>query len=320
MLREKNFRQRTRQNDAASFIFNITTNKIEEGEHFFNQNLLEIFRGNLKGFLNYIVMNCLHPDDRYALSGNKAMMNEKGNEEQDGKTMTTRFRMNSAVIDDVFNMPLSPYRTGDNSERWVWFESKFVFVKDENTGDIIHYVDITDIDSIVMAENNLIAAAKRDHLTGLCNRASIEESIIHCLSALNTGGTMFIMDVDNFKTVNDSLGHQTGDELLKKLAADLKNTFRSNDIIGRMGGDEFCVFIPALNDEQLIKQMAMRLLEKVHYQYEINGKITEITLSVGIAIAPKHGNDYNTLYKHSDIALYKAKHAGKNNYKFYERG
>jgi len=128
---------------------------------------------------------------------------------------------------------------------------------------------------------------------------------------------MFI-DIDNFKGVNDSLGHLYGDSILIQLADTLKPMFRTNDIIGRIGGDEFFVFLKDLYSEKLISDKAKEICKQFHRVYEENGVSCEISASIGIAVFPKHGYTLDTLYRNADTALYLSKEKGKNGFTIFD--
>ena len=126
---------------------------------------------------------------------------------------------------------------------------------------------------------------------------------------------LIMLDIDNFKALNDTLGHQAGDEFLVALARELKKAFRDGDIIGRIGGDEFFIFVRDVSDRQLIDNIANRILAIVmdvargYLQIDLSG-------SVGIGLYPENGIDLDDLYAKADEALYIAKNSGKNQYIF----
>src|SRR5207302_832540 len=131
--------------------------------------------------------------------------------------------------------------------------------------------------------------------------------------------TLFILDLDLFKAVNDSLGHPVGDELLKVVARRLVACLRETDTVARLGGDEFAVLATAEGDQREAAIVtANRLLEAVSASYAFDGHRLDIATSIGIALAPEHGTDVDQLIKSADLALYKAKLGGRNTYRLFE--
>ena len=131
--------------------------------------------------------------------------------------------------------------------------------------------------------------------------------------------TVFMLDLDLFKTVNDSLGHPVGDELLKVVADRLSACIRDTDTVARLGGDEFAILATADGDQrETAIAMAGRLLEAVAAPYDLDGHHINIGTSIGIALAPEHGTDVDQLMKNADLALYKAKSEGRDAYRFFE--
>jgi len=180
-----------------------------------------------------------------------------------------------------------------------------------------------DITAQKRAETQIAYMARHDALTGLANRAVLLEKMEEALARLRRHGsrfTVFMLDLDLFKTVNDSLGHPIGDELLKVVARRVAGCIRDTDIVARLGGDEFAVLATADGDDQ--REVAIvtagRLLEAVATPYELDGHHLQIGTSIGIALAPEHGADVEQLMKNADLALYKAKSEGRDAYRFFE--
>ncbi|MEG1800360.1 MAG: GGDEF domain-containing protein, partial [Oscillospiraceae bacterium] len=153
----------------------------------------------------------------------------------------------------------------------------------------------------------------KDALTGLYNRQAISEyADRHFEKDPSAKGAMFMLDIDNFKGVNDNFGHDFGDKVLVEISDKLRKIFRSQDIISRIGGDEFCVFILNEVSREILSDRATQVIKAVHRQYSNWRCRVEISVSIGIAVAPKNGEDFRTLYKSADDAMYKAKNSGKN--------
>lgn len=167
--------------------------------------------------------------------------------------------------------------------------------------------------------NPLEKRAYIDVLTGITNRAGFEKALEYVFRNRPKSGALFLIDLDNFKSLNDSLGHPVGDECLKRTAYLLKEVFRETDIVARLGGDEFIVFAPTLNEISVIEEKAQEFLNDVVYKYILdNGRELVITASIGIAIYPRDGRSYTPLYNHADSALYAAKKSGRNKYALFE--
>ncbi|RYY02657.1 MAG: EAL domain-containing protein [Gammaproteobacteria bacterium] len=171
------------------------------------------------------------------------------------------------------------------------------------------------------AEMEMRRLANFDSLTGLANRHYFYMQL-ESLRKENqfSAFTLFFLDLDNFKNVNDSLGHGVGDLVLKNIAQRLQKTLRSNDLLARLGGDEFAIISHGDDSITQASQLAQRLLNTFIAPCIINNKSLQIGCSIGIALAPDHGQDTETLLKNADMALYAAKSAGRNTFRFYEPG
>lgn len=160
--------------------------------------------------------------------------------------------------------------------------------------------------------------ADTDLLTGLTNKLATERKIKdYMASHPNTQSMLFILDVDNFKKINDTLGHAFGDEVLRSLGQQITAIFRASDIIGRVGGDEFMIFLKGIADDETIHKEAKKV-EHFFKNFQAGEYVKyAATASIGVAIYPQEGADFETLYKAADQGLYKAKKRGKNQLAFY---
>ncbi|MBL0141779.1 MAG: EAL domain-containing protein [Betaproteobacteria bacterium] len=197
----------------------------------------------------------------------------------------------------------------------------------EQTGKVMPYKDkhyrmtvIRDIRDRKEAEARIHFLAHHDTLTGLPNRALLMDRIEFILASARRReskvGILFI-DLDNFKTVNDSLGHAAGDALLRLVASRLEGALRSVDVISRLGGDEFLVVLPDLEDEQSPAAVADKLLAAVSEPVVLEGHDLTVSPSIGIAVFPRDGANADTLIKNADAAMYLAKDRGRSNYQFF---
>jgi diguanylate cyclase (GGDEF)-like protein len=130
---------------------------------------------------------------------------------------------------------------------------------------------------------------------------------------------MLFLDLDHFKVINDTLGHDAGDELLCEVARRLQTCLRESDLVARISGDEFVVVLPEVEDRVLVETVAGKIIDIVAQPYNIAGRQCKVTASIGISIYPDDGEDEETLTKHADTAMYQAKEAGKNIFHFYSK-
>jgi diguanylate cyclase (GGDEF)-like protein len=162
--------------------------------------------------------------------------------------------------------------------------------------------------------------AYHDKLTGLCNRSMfsrlLEQSLAESRRYARPLAVMFV-DLDHFKNINDTLGHEAGDTLLHEVAQRLKSCMRDSDTVARLGGDEFVVLLPCANDRDGVAAVAQKIIGVLAQPFAIAGQEFRVTASVGISCYPDDGNDEPTLMKHADIAMYQAKEEGRNSFMFY---
>ncbi|MEG1432469.1 diguanylate cyclase domain-containing protein [Eubacterium sp.] len=158
---------------------------------------------------------------------------------------------------------------------------------------------------------------RKDPLTQVLNRKEATRLINQSLRRETQKLVLLIVDVDNFKTVNDQIGHYYGDIVLAQLAQELKNTFQATDVVGRIGGDEFFVFLEDYSSLEDVYKSAQRICTLFDRTYVENGASVSISASIGIAISPEHGATFEDLYRAADTALYAAKGKGKGSYVVY---
>jgi diguanylate cyclase (GGDEF)-like protein len=164
----------------------------------------------------------------------------------------------------------------------------------------------------------LESLALQDPLTGLANRRLLVDRMSMALAqARRSKGCMAVMylDLDGFKQINDTLGHDAGDTLLKTIARRLVKTVREEDTVARLGGDEFVVTLPHIHGAGDAARMAEKVIETISQPYDIRGRTVCMSTSVGVGIYPADGKDAEALTKAADTALYEAKRAGKNTYR-----
>jgi diguanylate cyclase (GGDEF)-like protein len=162
--------------------------------------------------------------------------------------------------------------------------------------------------------------AWHDALTGLPNRRLFEDRVEQELVRSRRVGEpvcMFFVDLDHFKSVNDTFGHAAGDDLIQQVSERLVDTVRRQDTVARVGGDEFAILLPGLSDQLAIDQLAQRSLEALNLPFSVFGQEIETSASIGIAMAPDHGDTYDELLSRADEAMYRAKAQGRNAFQMY---
>ncbi len=185
-------------------------------------------------------------------------------------------------------------------------------------GAVIVFHDVTPARAIVA---KMAYLAQHDSLTNLPNRALLHDRITQAIELAKRRGTylaLLFLDLDNFKHINDSLGHSTGDNLLQSIAQDLRTCVRSSDTVSRLGGDEFVILLTQDKHAQDAALTADKILTVLAKPHAIAEHVLYITTSIGISVYPADGHDPETLIKNADIAMYHAKERGRNNYQFFK--
>jgi len=170
------------------------------------------------------------------------------------------------------------------------------------------------------ADERMAFLAQYDSLTGLANRSLFKELLGLALARAERNGkhvALMFLDLDRFKIINDSLGHDGGDQVLKVVAERLRSRMRKSDTVARLGGDEFTVILEGIGTVQDATNVAQELLEIVAQPIMVQDQELFVTPSIGIAIHPQYGKDSETLIKNADMAMYRAKRQGRNTYRFY---
>ena len=168
----------------------------------------------------------------------------------------------------------------------------------------------------------LMQKAEEDPLTGLLNKESTARSITDWLNEERCKGfqVLLMVDLDHFKEINDTYGHATGDLVLKKAAQVLRGVFRETDIVGRVGGDEFMVFLKNVGNPEVVQRLMSTLNSRIRAVTVDDLPEETLSCSIGAAFYPRHGKDFTLLYENADRALYEAKRAGRNGHAVFESG
>ncbi len=215
------------------------------------------------------------------------------------------------------------YRVRHASGEWIWVHARGKVTQRGEDGRALRMTGTsTNVTKRKRAEERAEFLATRDALTGLPNRVllhdRLEQGIVN--AARNRAGFAFMfIDLDRFKTINDSLGHDVGDELLKGVAARLSACVRASDTVARLGGDEFAVILENLRDtdDEGAQQVAEKMIAAMAEPMLVGAHHLNTSCSIGISLYPADGRDSATLMKHADVAMYYAKEKGRNNYRFF---
>jgi diguanylate cyclase (GGDEF)-like protein/PAS domain S-box-containing protein len=220
------------------------------------------------------------------------------------------------------------YRFKTKNGEWKWLRDRAKLITDKITGIPLEIIGgWTDMSELIKAENELLKSQEKIHrlahydsLTQLPNRVLINERIeqeIHFSFRENRHFSLLFLDLDDFKIVNDSLGHHYGDGLLRQVAQRLEGNLREVDTAGRLGGDEFVVILNNTNSDGAA-HVAQKILKSFQEPFNIDSKVLSIQTSIGISIYPQNGRDSNSLTRHADIAMYHAKNTGRGQFSFFD--
>ena len=310
---EQQFRESVLSDAISTFEYNISQDKAIK----FVQNNQTIFADGALSYceiISRLVQEQIHPDDKLLFLHHTSI-----------DTLLSAF--DAGKLETVIE-----YRRLFPNEEWRWVRAFTSLMQDTTGADIKGFTYVKDIHAEKLLQIELKYKAERDSLTGLYNKGMTQNLIAEFIGTkteYSQSGALFIIDVDNFKTVNDRLGHTFGDVVLCELSEKLRRVFRSaanavqadqrEDIIGRVGGDEFMVFVKGTGSSSILSAKAAQICKAFHNSYKANdGNEYWISASIGIAIFPENGKTFDELYKSADIALYLSKNKGKNAFIFYQ--
>ena len=206
----------------------------------------------------------------------------------------------------------------DGSYRWVEGHVNNRLADEAVGGIVVNFRDVTDRKAL---EDQLAHQAFHDPLTGLANRALLLDRVDHAVAQRRRSAAhlaVIYLDLDDFKTVNDGLGHEAGDQLLRAVAGRISSVVRPGDTASRLGGDEFAVLLENLPNPAMAYEIGGRLLEALHEPFDLCGGVV-VNASIGIAVATEN-EDAAGLLRNADLAMYRAKNAGKGRFEIYEAG
>ncbi len=214
------------------------------------------------------------------------------------------------------------YRSIVTQDEVQWCRVFVNFILEPMQGDVCMLLYARNINDEKIRELTLMDGAERDSLTKLYNRATIQHKIDFALAESSKTGlscVMFIVDLDNFKVVNETYGHLYGDAVLCEVTSRIKAVFSDTDLIGRVGGDEFIVFLTDVPSFDFVQEKAEAVCNALRGPIQFDSRGFSLTCSIGIAISPQNGMVFKTLYERADEALYTAKTEGKDCFRFGDR-
>lgn len=249
-----------------------------------------------------------------------------------GKSLNTLFAQDMQLLGNDMRLTLQQRQhwQGDvllqqadlNDDTQHWVTLAIAPIRDEK-GSLSHYVAaLQDISFIKQSQKQMERLAYYDSLTGLANRSYFRNQLRKSIAMSQRGYYSFALlyfDLDEFKLINDTLGHDAGDDLLKEVASRLTHRLREDDTIARLGGDEFAVILSDIKDKAQAGQIAATLQQAFQQPVKLGSHTVSISASIGITIAPDDAVDEELLLKHADLAMYEAKARGKNTYRFFSQ-
>lgn len=262
-----------------------------------NQTLCDMLGYPRQTLLELTFQDITHPDDLHA---DLALLQRLRDGEIGSYAIEKRYRHKSGDI--------------------IWISLNVSLVRDNQGAPEYFILVVKDIRDRKQAEERIRQMALHDPLTGLPNRALLFECARRMFASAQRARrhcAVLFIDLDRFKLINDTHGHETGDEILKEVAHRLRHCTRSADMVFRLGGDEFMVLLSEIDHDADAGEVARHIASGMNRSYQVNGLELSLSSSIGIGIYPRDGEDINILMNNADAAMYQAKQAGRNNYQFY---
>jgi len=215
----------------------------------------------------------------------------------------------------------SEYRIKHRDGTYLWMHDRGKVIRWDGNGKPLRMIGTcSDITSRKKLEEKIKELAYRDPLTNLPNRLLFNDRLDLSIASSRRNNKKFaliILDIDKFKKINDNYGHGIGDQLILYVGKKIESLLRKSDTIARFGGDEFLLLLPEIKDEQDAEKIAEKIFNTFQEKFMLGEKKLRVTVSMGIAIYPEHGENISTILKNADLALYEVKDMGRNNYKLY---
>ncbi len=287
------------QNASIKFDLNLTEDTILSGFDYNDHVLIEPGH-SYTDTLSRIAEQLIHPDHQESFK--TALSPDK---------LLARFKDGTNILSFEFLQ-----KNNENESSFYWYRTTLSMIEDGLTGDIKVIAYMENIDEEKKRHTELAQKAQLDSLSGLNNK---EHTRLLIERQLRKGeGVLYLIDIDNFKSINDSMGHGMGDEVLRALSSDLKRIFRGEDIVGRIGGDEFMVYVSTGLPDRIATQKAEQVMDAFLNTYtDMEGQDHIISSSIGIYIVDTDTCQFEDIYHKADIAMYQTKKNGKNGYTVY---
>lgn len=293
MKEKERYRIVTELSDEVLFEYDFKKDVLSLSERFTElygeDHIIDSFRENMSNHMRNI-----HPEDRKS-------------------TIEQMLRTRRVGANDI------QFRMKDLNDEYQWCRVQYRALCDANGGPFMAVGKIANISLFKKEIEQLAHESKTDAMTGAYNKVAAKEMIDTYIENHSDGAHMLLLiDVDDFKKVNDTYGHQCGDEVLINVIENLRKTYVASEIIGRVGGDEFIVFIGEVKDKEQSVKKAQELKELLHRPYKSGEQIVPVSASVGVATYPEGGASYEELLYHADNALYEVKATKKGNFAIFE--
>lgn len=287
-----------RKDSIAYYEYNLTMDKFENLEGELSGSLPDTLDRTFSAIASYAAENLVYPEDQESylqVFNRENLLVEYYSGHREVKYEHRRLKPDGTLF---------------------WAAATIQMVPDPFSDQVKTFVLIQNIDKKKRDSLKIQALSERDSLTGLYNRRAAIHKITEILKqSPDTNHTLIMLDVDHFKSLNDTFGHQFGDRALQDVAAALREVCRPIDVCGRIGGDEFVAFLYGSPGNKFPHQALERLCSRLSRMYEGGARVSG---SLGVAVCPRDGTEFDELYRKADIALYEAKRLGRNQYVVYE--
>lgn len=291
-LKLKLYKQATDLNQMAVFEWNIKDDTLIYDEMM--QILLQHYILQVKVTEHLLKARLVHPDDRIEFQNHI------------DRILNMKTQRTAPFQDYEFD-----FRVYIGNHYYAWIRIIYrAEIEDFRTVRVVGFLKNVEKDR--KEQDKLKNVIERDSMTGLYSKTHASYLVNQILADKTKMNALLVIDLDNFKSVNDKLGHLIGDAVIMDMAMNLKTTFRKYDILGHIGGDEFMVLMKDIKSEEIVNKKCDQLRDILRQVYHHEGEEVSVSSSIGIAISPQHGLDYKTLFTHADIALAQSKKDGKD--------